>query len=402
MLGIGALPGSLISGFLMTWIGQRKVLLLAIPLKLLGWMGKAFAYNLLTLQLSRLLLGFSHGLVTGTIYSYIIEITHGSLRGRMSALVDISRQLGMLYVFAIGSTSLNWREIAIVCAVTTTVIPFTGLFFIHDSPRWLVCKGKKYDAEKSLKFYRGEKYDVKSELSNIIDLQNNSLKSNAKFKDEFKLLFNKVNLKILGIISSLLFIFLFTGDNVIVNYAAVIFQSINPKFNEDMCSIIIGSINVIATITYTFLSDKFSRKLLCMISLLISATFLFSLSLYLYLVKIGIDLTPISWMPVLILSIVSFLCNIVKPIMYLYSGELLPNSIRSLGSGIVNFSYSSAYFLSVFTYPMFISYLGTHGTFGFYGICCISLALVCYNHVPETKDTSLEDIEKHLKLKTKN
>ena len=132
LVSIGALPGTLISGFLMTWIGQKKLLLLAIPLEIIGWLGKAFAYNLLTLQLSRLLLDFSHGLVNNTVYNYITEITHSSLRGRMTALIDISRQMGILYVFAIGNTSLSWREIAIVCAVTTTVIPFIGLFFIHD------------------------------------------------------------------------------------------------------------------------------------------------------------------------------------------------------------------------------------------------------------------------------
>ena len=391
------------SGPIIVLIGQRLLLIASLPMMLFGWTGIAFAPNFLILQASRTFLGFTFGLVTGTVYIYAVEIAHCTLRGRISAMIDISRQLGMLYVFAVGCSSLYWHEIALVCGISTTILPFIGLFFLHDSPRWLVSKGRYEEAIESLIFYRGSEYDVMKEFEEIKNVQKRNKDNNSTgIIDQTKLLFVEGNGRIIAIISIAIFIFLFTGDNVVTNFAAIIFKGVMPDINEYLCTVILGVTNVIATIFYSMISDKFNRKPTCLVPIGIASVCLSSLGVYLYLSSVGTDVSKAMWLPLFLLITITFCGNISKPIVFLYTSELIPNSIRPLGAAIINSMYFGGYFFSVFSYPILVELFTSHGTFIFYSFCCIFMIFFCSNYIPETQGKSLEEIELILKNKGKN
>ena len=76
-----------------------------------------------------------------------------------------------------------------------------------------------------------------------------------------------------------------------------------------------------------------------------------------------------------------------------YPGELLPSDMRSLGCGLLGVLDNISLFIAVKTVPTLISYLGIHGAFLSYSICCLTNLMICCLVMPETKGLSLEEIE---------
>ena len=393
--------GSLLSGPLMVYIGQRVVLLISLPIVLIMWLGIAFAPNIIILQISRAALGISLGLMGGTANNFVVEIAHVGIRGNLTSLVDIFRQTGYLYVFIVGSTQLNWRQVAIVCGITTTIIPFIGLFLVHSSPRWLATQGKLDEARKSLLFYRGNVIEVDSELNDITtQLKRSSNKGNS-VSAQFQLMFHKDNRKRIVIASVLMFAAFFTAYNLITTYAVVIFSGFTKGINPYFSTIIIGLMRVIGTIIYSLISEKFERKRLFLIPLSISGCSLGFLAIFLYLKALKYPLESFDWVPLVLLIIFTLTNCMAFPVLILYRSELLPNSVRALSSGLVYVLFFFGNFITLFSYPYLVDWIGTHGTFGLYSLFTFLIVLFGYFTLPETRGRTLEEIEEDFKGKKK-
>lgn len=61
---------------------------------------------------------------------------------------------GILSVYVLGAVIPSWRILAGVFAVLP-VLTFISVFFLKESPLYLISKGKEDKAAASLKFYRG-------------------------------------------------------------------------------------------------------------------------------------------------------------------------------------------------------------------------------------------------------
>ena len=400
-MNVGAITGSILSGPLMVWLGQRVALLIALPIVLTMWLCQAFSPNVWTLQLSRALLGVAQGLMGGTANNFVVELAHSSIRGNLYSFIDIFRQLGSLYVFIVGCANLNWREISIVCSITTTIIPFIGLILVHNSPRWLAVQGRIEDARNALLFYRGKRMDINIELAGIkSQLDTTQTKTGAW--DQFKMMFSKNNKKRMYILSVLMFGAFFTGNNIVTTYSTVIFEKIDPSINPFTSTVIIGTMRVVGTGSYAMISEKFGRRKLFLVPLVISSLSLGALAIFLYLETIGLTIPNTSWVPLTLLISFTISSCMALPVLMLYRSELLPNSVRALGSSLVYVLFFGGNFITSFSYPPMVNTIGLHGTFGFYSICTILIVIFGYIFLPETKGRSLEDIEKNFKSKKSN
>uniref|UniRef100_A0A6A7G222 Sugar transporter ERD6-like 9 n=2 Tax=Hirondellea gigas TaxID=1518452 RepID=A0A6A7G222_9CRUS len=152
---------------MMVWLGQRKTMLVALPLVMITWVALAFASSVGVLLTLRFMQGVLVGVVIGPAVSYIVEVSHHSIRGSMTGIIDIVRQVGYVLVFSVGSCGMSWRYTALICGLTTTVLPFLALFFYPDSPRWLVIHNKIDEAYKAIRFFHGDQYDVYLQFDTI-------------------------------------------------------------------------------------------------------------------------------------------------------------------------------------------------------------------------------------------
>ena len=115
-----------------------------------------------SLDAGRVLTGIGCGAITATVPSYIAEISISSIRGILTGLFEIAYQVGSLVGFWINyginhtmpaTTSASWRTPMAVQLIPAVPLFICG-FLLHESPLWLLRKGKDDKACKALEDLR--------------------------------------------------------------------------------------------------------------------------------------------------------------------------------------------------------------------------------------------------------
>lgn len=393
LLNIGAMVGSLASGPLMVWLGQRVTLLVALPVAAAGWFLLAFSPAVWVMQVSRVLLGVATGIFGGPSASYVAEITHSSKRGRLTGLTDLFRQFGFLFVYFIGSKGLSWRRVSLVCGCVTTLIPFVMLWFLPSSPRWLATKSRESDARQSLKWFRGDKVDIELEFYDIVTEQTHE-KKGSNVRSQFMNFKDPSILKRLIFLALMLFAYQFTGNFSMIVFSATIFQSTQSNLDEYTCTIIVGCVRVIGVGVYIAMADKIGRRVLLLSSLVLSSVAITVVGLFLFLAQKKIVPSSLDAMPLVSLSVFIFFACIAEPTLILLRAELLPTSARSLGISVIYIFFYTGAFLVIYLYPVMVSCMGSHGVFWVYAAVGVAMAIAGAIFIPETRTKTLEHIEK--------
>lgn len=116
--------------------GRKIVCLLSCIPAAISWVSLIFARSLITIYAARVVAGIAAGLTTvGLIY--ISELTHPLVRPMLLCLNSVFVSLGILITCCL-AVMLDWRQITIVFLVLECCIFFI-LFFVPESPYWLVC-----------------------------------------------------------------------------------------------------------------------------------------------------------------------------------------------------------------------------------------------------------------------
>jgi MFS family permease len=132
------------------------------------------------LDAGRVLTGLGCGAVTATVPSYIAELSISSIRGILTGLFELAYQTGSVTGFWMNyavnetmdvSSSASWR-LPMGFQLAPAVILFIGGFFLHESPVWLMRKGKVERVEKTLEDLRHlpRDHQCQSSKSSLLDL----------------------------------------------------------------------------------------------------------------------------------------------------------------------------------------------------------------------------------------
>nr|KJB45158.1 hypothetical protein B456_007G292900 [Gossypium raimondii] len=141
---------------------------------IVGWLAIAFTKVPWLLDVGRLLLGIKNENSGYLVPMYLSEITPKNLRGRFTAglILQIIGILGLSMMYIVGPF-INWRILALI-SIIPSLVQLPPLFFIQESPRWLVTVGRE-EFETVLRSLRGKKANVFEEAASIKEY-NNSLK----------------------------------------------------------------------------------------------------------------------------------------------------------------------------------------------------------------------------------
>ncbi|CAL0326946.1 unnamed protein product [Lupinus luteus] len=129
--------------------------------------------NIYVLCIARLLDGFGIGLAVTLVPVYISEIAPSDIRGSLNTLPQFSGSGGMFLsycmVFVMSfNTFPNWRIMLGVLSIPSLLYFLLTVFYLPESPRWLVSKGKMVEAKKVLQRLRG-KEDVSGEMALLVE-----------------------------------------------------------------------------------------------------------------------------------------------------------------------------------------------------------------------------------------
>lgn len=189
---------------------------------------------------------------------------------------------------------MNWSELAFLGG--TLPVPFLVLMFlIPETPRWYVSRGREERARRALQWLRGKRADVEPELKGIVKSHCDA-ERHASQNAIFDLL-KRSNLKPLLISLGLMFFQQLSGINAVIFYTVSIFKDAGSTIDENLCTIIVGVVNFIATFIATILIDRLGRKMLLYISDVAMIITLLTLGTFFYYKNSGHDISNIGWLP---------------------------------------------------------------------------------------------------------
>ncbi|KAK9740198.1 hypothetical protein RND81_03G018500 [Saponaria officinalis] len=170
---IGATAITFCSGAVADIVGRRPLLVLSAALYFVGSLVMLWSPNVYILLLARLLDGFAIGLAVTLVPVYISETAPPEIRGTLNTLPQFTGSGGMFlsYCLLFGMSlmpSPSWRVMLGVLAIPSVFYLLLAFFYLPESPRWLVSKGRMSEARKVLQRLRGTE-DVSGELGLLVE-----------------------------------------------------------------------------------------------------------------------------------------------------------------------------------------------------------------------------------------
>ncbi|PZR32862.1 MAG: MFS transporter, partial [Azospira oryzae] len=259
---IGTVLGSLVAGNPAEVYGRKKVLQAIGLLYLATSLGAALTSSWHLFILFRFLGGIGVGASSVVGPMYISEIAPAQRRGRLVALFQFNVVSGILiaflsnyFFFGIGEDA--WRWMLGVQAIPS-LIYFIMVFFVPESPRWLVKQKRSKEAEEILNQI-GEP-SPSSALNRIEE----SLKKEAGTKEAK--LFTKAYRQPIFYAVALAVFNQMAGINAIMYYAPRIFEMTGlAKDTALLQAVSIGATNMIFTLLAISVIDKFGRRTLLLV-----------------------------------------------------------------------------------------------------------------------------------------
>ncbi|MBB1379316.1 sugar porter family MFS transporter [Pseudoalteromonas sp. SR43-2] len=407
---IGCAIGAFTAGKLADQFGRRLILIVAAILFIVSAWGSGVADTSFEFVIYRILGGLAVGAASVMTPAYISEIAPARYRGTLSTLQQVAIIFGLFSAFvsnyflansAGGSTALfwldleTWRWMFWVELVPASLF-FIALFFIPESPRYLIMAGKTEVAMIVLTRLYGadstqSKHDEivaslavdkhKPKLSDLIDKSKNKLRP------------------IVWIGIGLATFQQLVGINVVFYYGAVLWQA--AGFTESdalLINIISGVVSILAVFVTMYFIDKVGRKPFLLIGS-IGMTVTLAAMVYAFLnaetgVLGNLELGEQGIVALVAANAYVFFFNLSwGPVMWVMLGEMFPNQIRGSGLAVAGFAQWIANFLITWSFPIMLTGVGLAGAYGFYAICALISVVFVFMFLHETKGKELEDMQ---------
>jgi SP family arabinose:H+ symporter-like MFS transporter len=385
---VGTVMGAMRAGVLGQRIGGREALRIMAVLYTISALGCAFAWSWPSLMVFRLIggLGIGGSSVLGPVY--IAELAPAKLRGRMVGLFQINVVVGILlaylsnYVitlFHLGELQWRWQ---LGIAAVPSLFFLIMLFRIPRSSRWLVTRNRTDEALAILNMMGSP--DSETELREIMDSihMERGMAAEPLFKREYRLpIFLAVSI---GLFNQL------AGINAILYYSNYIFASAGfSQVSSSLQTVLIGLMNLLATLLGMSLIDKLGRKTLLLVG---SVGMAFCLS---GVATVVFTHTPAALLVWLLVGYIGFFSVSQGAVIWVYIAEVFPNRVRSKGQSLGSSAHWLMNALISLLFPILAKYSGGL-PFAFFATMMVLQFLVVLFVYPETKGISLEQLQRKL------
>ncbi|KAK7934048.1 hypothetical protein WMY93_004944 [Mugilogobius chulae] len=393
---LGAAAGGLLGGWMVQSLGRKFSLMLASVPFVCGFTVIVAAQAVWMLHLGRALTGVASGITSLVVPLYISETAHERVRGLLGSCVQLMVVLGIMGVYLAGLV-LDWRWLA-VCSSIPPALMLVSMCFMPETPRFLLSKGKRREAEDALRFLRGPEANVAWESARIEESAQEQVRERESVQEQGSG-FRFSDLADPGVYKPLLlgvFLMIFqqmTGINAIMFYAESIFEQAHFK-NGDVGSVSVGVTQVVFTAVAAVVMDRAGRRLLLIISGASMAVSTAAFGVYFYLLNQPGPPAQMSW--VALLSMAVFITGFALgwgPIPWLVMGEILPVRVRGFAGAVCVLTNWGMAFVVTKSFQDMMTLLTSAGTFWLFSSMCILNLVFTSVFLPETKGKSLEQIE---------
>lgn len=189
-----------------------------------------------------------------------------------------------------------------------------------------------------------------------------------------------------------------SGINAIIFYTTTIFTDANTGLEATDATIIVGVIQVIATLLATFIVDKAGRRILLLISGFFMGVSTLLLAVYFQLKDANpTQVANLGWLPLLAICLFIAMFSIgYGPILWLMIGELFANNVKTYISPLAGASAWLLAFVVTKVFPSLRDGLGNAGVFWLFSCLTFLGTVFVFFVLPETKGISLAEIQRVL------
>jgi len=401
---IGCLFGALLAGALSDRFGRKRLLMFSAFLFTITSIGNGLAPNFTIFVSWRMLGGVAIGLASALSPMYIAEVAPAKARGRLVSINQLTIVIGIVLAQLINWSLVRglpkdateafildswygqtgWRWMFGLTAVPAMLF-FIGMFFVPESPRWLMKNGNPTKARTLFERIGGKGY-----ASKALDEIQATLK-NETGKVDFRNLLDPGMRRVLFLGIALAVFQQWCGINVIFNYAEEIFAAAGYKVSDIMFNIVItGMVNLAFTFVAIATVDRAGRRALMSIGAGGLAFIYALLGAFYFAGSKGVHVLT------LVVCAIGCYAMSLAPVTWVVISEIFPNRIRGAAMSIATTSLWAACFILTFTFPSLNQNLGPAGTFWIYAAICVAGFIFIRMKLPETKGKTLEEIEKVL------
>ena len=314
-----------------------------------------------------------------------------NLRGLYGSANQLAITIG-IFVVLISGAYIKYYWLAVIPLALTFMFAVLCTT-IKETPRWLISQGEASQAGSMLLWLRGNSYDIVDEQREIEDqIQSEKTMSVCEIMKEFK---TRPAYYPLVLVLFLMFFQQFSGINAIIFNADDIFDDVTTKDSDLVSSLSVGLTQVVATFVGVILTDLLGRR-----TLLISGAFIMCVSISVAGVYELLDHKyhhdNISAMGIsgLIVYNVGFSIG-WGALPWLMTSELIPLRVRGAGVGIATFVNWLLAAIVTGGYEFYQDAVNVWLAFWSFGIVCFFAAIFVAIFIPETKNKSLEEIERN-------
>jgi SP family galactose:H+ symporter-like MFS transporter len=388
---LGAAVGAITGGWMAKSLGRKRSLLLGSFIFVVASVLCGAAWSVPVLLVGRLILGVSIGMLSFTAPIYLAEIAPENIRGSMVSFYQLMITIGIFVAFLSDtafSYSGNWHWMLGIIAIPGALF-FLGVFALPDSPRWLMMRGRKEEATKVLIKLRGNPKIVEQEEQEI------AAQIGIPQHGWHMFLQNKNFRRSVGLGILLQIVQQFTGMNVVMYYAPRIFQDMGYKTEAQLWfTAIVGLTNVLATFIAIWLVDRLGRKPILYTGFTVMAIGMGVVGTMMHL-GISNHTEQIFTVVMLLVFIVGFAMS-AGPLIWILCSEVQPINGRDFGVAISTLTNWVANFVVGATFLSLLDNFGQAQTFWLYGAFNVVFIVLTGMLVPETKNITLEFIERNL------
>lgn len=383
----GTVIGALFGGIPCEKFGRKKTLFWIGILYLLSALGSGLAPDPYIFSISRFIGGLGVGASSVAAPIYISEITPPDSRGRLVASYQFNIVFGILVAYIsnymIGEYFGDnaWRWMLGIEALPAAIYSLL-VVGVPESPRWLTLKKKdEAEAKKLL-----EQLNPGENITELMQAIKNSVSDTARaafFSKKFR--FPIILAFLLAFFNQL------SGINFVLYYAPRIFEQAGIAATDVLgASIPLGVVNLLFTLLGMYLIDKAGRKQL------------------MYYGSFGyiISLAGVSWAFFTGAEgglVVAFVCAFIAShaigqgaVIWVFISEIFPNAVRDFGMSLGSGTHWIFAALITLVTPTVLATFSGGTIFAFFAGMMVLQLLFVWGIMPETKNKSLEELEKEL------
>ncbi|KAI9931214.1 hypothetical protein MW887_010875 [Aspergillus wentii] len=391
IMSLGSLAALPVVPYAADMLGRRMSILIGCSIMILGVILQSISANFGMFLAARFLIGFGVAIAHGASPLLVTELVHTQHRAIFTTIYNTTWYFGSIVAawLTFGTNNIqsdwSWRAPTVVQALPS-VLQMIFIWFVPESPRFLISKGKHEQALKVMAdcHANGDQEDE------VLQLEMREIKETIKLEQEFEsnswieLIRTKGNRHRLIILISAGLFSQWSGNGLVSYYIHTILEDIGYTSSvvQNLINGFLQISNFIVALGMCFVVDKVGRRRLFLFSTagMLGAFIVWTICSARY--DISKEHAAAQAVVAMIYIYYMFYNMAWSGLLVGYTVEILPYSIRAKGMTVVWLCIDAAHHIHWKYYIFYCVWLG------------FELIVVWFFYI-ETRNTPLEEIARH-------